>query len=154
MSPTHELLVAAIKDGTVIDHITAGYALRIIMLLRLAAHQKVVTVGLNLPSRAMGRKDLIKIEGRELSPEEANGLAILSPHATINIIRDYKTTKKFAVELPKKIVKIITCPNLKCITNHERMNTLFDVVAGKENKLHCHYCEKIFGGNEITGYKI
>lgn len=85
-----------------IDHIDAGHALKIIRILNLADHQKVVTVGLNLPSRAMKFKDIIKVEGRELTPEEANRVAILAPTANLNIIRNYEVVKKFNLKLPEK----------------------------------------------------
>ena len=151
----HELLVSAIKNGTVIDHIAAGQALKIIRILRLPDHKKVVTLGLNLPSRAMGHKDLIKVEGRELTPEEANEVALLAPEASINIIKNYKVTKKFRVRIPEMIERVIVCPNAKCITNHERMMTVFFVrQQGKLLKLQCKYCEKIFGQGEIGDYNL
>ncbi len=154
MTP-QELLVSAIKDGTVIDHITAGRALKIIRVLRLPDHKKVVTVGLNLPSRAMGHKDLIKVEGRELTPEEANEVALLAPEASINIIKNYKVTKKFKVQIPQTIERVVVCPNPKCITNFERMTTLFSVKRyGTVIKLSCKYCEKIFEQEEIKDYNL
>ena len=155
MSTAKQLLVSAIKNGTVIDHITAGNALKIIRVLNLAAHQKIVTVGLNLPSRAMKQKDIIKVEGRELTPEEANRVAILAPLASINIIRNYEIVKKFRASLPQTIEHLIVCPNPKCITNHEPMDTSFYVRPnGSEPKLKCAYCEKTFHQSEIKEYKI
>lgn len=151
--PNKELMVAAIKNGTVIDHIAAGQALKIVRFLNLPNHKKVVTIGLNLPSRAMGNKDLIKVEGRELTPEEANEVSLIAPKATVNIIRNYKIAKKFKLQLPKSIAKFIVCPNLKCITNFERMDTLFNVEE-KHGRLRCAYCEKVFLPNEIEKYNI
>ncbi|MEK7212918.1 MAG: aspartate carbamoyltransferase regulatory subunit [Patescibacteria group bacterium] len=155
MTQEKKLLVSAIKNGTVIDHIDAGHALKIIRILNLADHQKVVTVGLNLPSRAMKFKDIIKVEGRELTPEEANRVAILAPTANLNIIRNYEVVKKFNLKLPEKIDHLLVCPNLKCITNHEPMDSSFAVLpAGHEVKVKCVYCEKTFHQNEIQEYKI
>lgn len=154
MSDPKKLLVAAIKDGTVIDHITAGAALKIIRLLNLASHKKLVTVGLNLPSHAMGLKDLIKVEEREIVPAEINKIAILAPHASINIIKNYEVVKKFVVELPEIVEYVVVCPNLKCITNNESMSTKFHVTKEKDSlKLKCHYCEKTFRQDEIKEYK-
>lgn len=153
--PSKQLSVSAIKNGTVIDHITAGSALKIIRILNLPAHQKIVTVGLNLPSRAMGAKDLIKVEGRELTPEEANRVAILAPNASINIVKNYEIAKKFTVNIPERIEHLLVCPNPKCITNNEAMESVFEVIPnGKETKLRCHYCEKTFSQNDIKDYKI
>ncbi len=153
-SQTKELSVAAIRQGTVIDHITAGQALLIARILRLPMADKIVTIGLNLPSKLMHTKDLIKVEGRELSPEEANQVALFAPEATISIIRDYHTVKKFAVSLPENISGFIVCPNPKCITNNERMFSNFTVIAGQQIKVRCHYCEKIFRRDEINNFSL
>lgn len=148
------LSVAAIKNGTVIDHITAGHALRIVRLLNLSGQGNTVTVGLNLPSRQLTQKDLIKVENRELTPNEANEIAILSPHATINIIKNYTVTKKFSVTLPGMIEGVIVCPNPACITNHEKMPTKFRVEANKKMvQVRCQYCEKSFRESDIKNYR-
>ena len=154
MTKDKKLLVAAIKNGTVIDHINAGHALKIIRLLNLADHKNLVTVGLNLPSKATRIKDLIKVEGRELTPEEINRIAIFAPHGTMNIIKNYEVVKKFHAEIPDIVEYVIVCPNLKCITNHENMNSKFHVLENKgEITLKCHYCEKSYLENEIKDYK-
>ena len=106
-TPSKTLSVSAIKDGTVIDHVASGRALQIIRVLNLSANNQTVTVGLNLPSRAMGHKDLIKVEGLELSADEANRVAILAPEATMNIIKNYEVVKKFPVTIPEIIERLI-----------------------------------------------
>ncbi|MCH9626739.1 MAG: Aspartate carbamoyltransferase regulatory chain [Chlamydiales bacterium] len=139
------LSVAAIQKGTVIDHIPAGQGMRIVRLLKLDSQHHQVTLGLNLPSKTMGYKDLIKVEGREITESEAQQIAIFAPKATLNIIRDFELTKKFAVSLPKKVEKVLRCPNEKCITNHEQTKTRFSVdkpVRGVQ--LTCYYCQKSF----------
>jgi aspartate carbamoyltransferase regulatory subunit len=139
------LSVAAIENGTVIDHIPAGQGMRIVRLLKLADHKKKVTLGLNLPSRSLGYKDLIKVEGREVSEEEASQIALFAPKGTINIIRGYQIGKKFSVTLPEMVSKILACPNQKCITNHEQLPTNFRVSRfGQKVMLQCHYCERGF----------
>lgn len=153
MTKNKKLLVSAIKDGTVIDHIPAGNALKIIRLLNLADHKKVVTVGLNLPSKSMGYKDLIKVAGRELSEAEANHVAILAPEASMNIITNYEITKKFKISMPEKIEYVLVCPNPKCITNNERMETCFYVKPNhKQINLQCKYCEKTFKQEDIKDF--
>ena len=148
------LLVSAIKDGTVIDHITAGHALKIVRLLNLADHNKIVTLGLNLPSKENKYKDIIKVESLELTPKELNRISIFAPHATINIINDYEIVKKFETEMPDTVEYVIVCPNPNCITNNEIMDTRFHVKEEGENiKLKCSYCEKTFDEKEIIEYK-
>ena len=137
--------VAAIRNGTVIDHITSRNALKIMHLLNLAKHNKQVLLGLNLPSHTLKCKDLIKVEDREFTPEEANKVAIFAPQATINIINEYKVTKKFQVSLPEKISGIIDCPNPTCVTNYENNQSSFTVKQRKNHiQLQCKYCRKSF----------
>ncbi len=147
------LSVAAIKNGTVIDHIDAGNALKIIKLLRLPSEHRLVTTGLNLPSKAMGKKDIIKVEGRELTEKEVNTVAILAPKASVNIIKNYEVKKKIPIHIPEIIEQIIKCPNPTCICNNEKMDTKFHTEERKkELRLTCHYCEKQFKKEEIKEY--
>ncbi len=146
--------VFTIKEGTVIDHINAGAALKIIRLLNLAAENKIVTVGLNFSSKGLDMKDIIKVEKRELTPDEINRVAIFAPYATINIIRNFKVAKKFKVQIPDLIHHVIVCPNPKCVTNNDDTDTIFNVTSRNGSlKLRCQYCEKIFKQNEIREYK-
>ncbi|EKD67525.1 MAG: aspartate carbamoyltransferase regulatory subunit [uncultured bacterium] len=146
--------VFTIEEGTVIDHIDAGQALNIIRVLDLAKNDTIVTVGLNLPSKKLGHKDLIKVEFRNLTPEEANKLAIFAPHSSINIIKNYEVTDKFAVTVPPSIKRLIVCPNPSCITQTEHMDTLFHISNGGQHlKFTCHYCEKKFQHDDILEYR-
>ena len=115
-----ELKIKAIENGTVIDHITANKALHILKILGLPDDETTnVTVAMNVSSGEIGRKDIVKIENRELDHEELNQVALIAPKATINIIRDFKPIKKDKIVLPTKITSIIKCTNPKCITNLE-----------------------------------
>lgn len=146
--------VFAIEEGTVIDHIQSGQALKIINILKLDSSGKIVSAGFNFPSKTLKLKDIIKIEGRELNENEANKLALLAPTATINIIRDFNLIKKFKVTIPPQIEKIVICPNPKCITNHESMETIFHTKHNNSQiKLQCRYCEKTFLQSDIREYR-
>ena len=148
------LSVSAIKEGSVIDHIKAGAALHIIRLLKFAENGQRVTVGLNLKSRSMGLKDLIKIENCFLTPIQAAQIAIFAPKATVNVIEDYKVAKKFPVQMPEAIRGILSCPNLRCVTLSESIPTLFTVEENHRSVLlRCRFCEKTFplAGNEDPG---
>lgn len=148
-----KLSVSAIKNGTVIDHITAGQALNIVKILNLSDHNKVVTVGINLPSKNMRHKDLIKVAEKEITPEEVTGFAFLAPHATVNIIKNYKVEKKFKADIPELVHRIIVCPNPQCISNNEQMESAFYILQKNGSiKLQCKYCEKIFWREEIKKY--
>lgn len=139
------LSVAAIENGTVIDHIPAGSGLKIAKLLNLAGHKNKVTLGLNLPSQTMTYKDLIKIEEREISEQEASQIAVFAPKATISIIRNFQLVKKFSVSMPSTVEKILVCPNERCITHYEPIETRFRVISlGEHIELECYFCEKSF----------
>lgn len=120
MSDTSQLLVRRIKDGTVVDHIENGKALIVLRVLDITGREgNVVTVALNVPSSKHMKKDIIKVENKFLEQVETDKLALIAPHATINIIRDYKLVEKRKINLPDSIIGIFDCPNLNCITNSE-----------------------------------
>lgn len=139
------LPVSAIKNGTVIDHIAPGQALRIIHLLSLETSTNKVTIGLHLPSNRMGSKDLIKIENRILTDIEANEIVVFSPLATINVIQNFTVTEKVQTRLPDSMRKVFLCPNPVCITHSEPVASYFYIMEErKQIKLTCHYCEKVY----------
>ncbi|SET42105.1 aspartate carbamoyltransferase regulatory subunit [Thorsellia anophelis] len=146
----NKLHVEAICHGTVIDHIPANIGFRLLHLFKLTETHERVTVGLNLPSREMGRKDLIKIENTFLTDEQANQLAMYAPKATINQIQDYEVIKKFVVSLPANIEDVLVCPNSNCISHNEPVVSNF-AVLNRSVGLHfrCHYCEKEFAQKAI-----
>lgn len=148
---TKTLSVSAIKNGTVIDHVRAGQGLRIMRLLRILDDKKnKVTVGLNLPSKLVGLKDLIKIEHRVLTNTEANEIVIFAPEATINIIKEFEVIKKVTTHLPGSIANVFICPNLNCITHHEPIQSHFKIEEqGQHIQLVCHYCEKTFDRDQV-----
>jgi aspartate carbamoyltransferase regulatory subunit len=147
-----ELKIKAIENGTVIDHITANKALHILKILGLPDDETTnVTVAMNVSSGEIGRKDIVKIENRELDHEELNQVALIAPKATINIIRDFKPIKKDKIVLPTKITSIIKCTNPKCITNleSEPITPIFNVINKYPPVVRCHYCEKLIKTEDI-----
>jgi aspartate carbamoyltransferase regulatory subunit len=150
MSET-ELRVSKIKDGTVIDHITGGHALDVVKILGISGRDRgPITIAINVPSKQLKAKDIVKIEGRELNPQEVHKIALLAPHATINIIRDYKVVKKQEVKLPKVIENIIRCANPACISNsNEPVRAKFYVDCEEPLLLKCHYCGYIVEKKDV-----
>ena len=147
-----ELKIKAIKDGTVIDHITANKSLHILKILGLPDSKiQNVTIAMNVSSNEIGRKDILKIENRELDHKELNQIALIAPKATINIIRNYETIKKDKIILSDKISGIIKCTNPKCITNFESepIKPLFNVINKYPPIVRCHYCEKLIKTEDI-----
>ena len=142
MTDDRELRVSKIRDGTVIDHIPGGQALNVLAILGIdGAGGEEVSVGMNVPSDKLGRKDVIKVEGRELSQDEVDVLSLIAPAATINIIRDYEVAEKHRVDRPDRVVGVLSCPNLDCITNaDEPVDSKFTV---GDDGVRCEYCETI-----------
>jgi aspartate carbamoyltransferase regulatory subunit len=145
------LHVSKIMNGTVIDHITGGHALDVVKILGITGREKkVITIAINVPSKRFKRKDIVKIEGRELNPQEVHKIALLAPHATINIIRQYKVVEKQRVKLPKLIENIIKCANPACISNsNEPVKAKFYVESKDPLLLKCHYCSYIIEKKDI-----
>ncbi len=139
---TH-LVVSAIKEGTVIDHIPASDLFRVITILGLDHIDNQITFGTNLESKKLGKKAIIKLSGVFFRNEDINKIALVAPQAKLNIIRDYKVVEKKVVEVPEEITRIVRCVNPKCITNNEEIKTRFTVVDKQNVSLKCHYCEKI-----------
>jgi len=147
-----ELKIKAIENGTVIDHITANKALHILKILGLPDGEvRNITVAMNVSSRETGRKDIVKIENREIDSKELNQIALIAPKATINIIRNYEVIKKDKIILPDVITSILLCTNNKCITNYENepITPKFNVIETQPPVLRCHYCEKLIKNEDI-----
>lgn len=137
-----ELRVSKIKDGTVIDHIRGGYALDVVKILGITGKERrVMTIAINVPSKRFGVKDIIKIEGKALNAQEVNRIALVAPHASINIIHHYTVEKKLEVKLPQTIEGIIKCANPCCVSNsNEPIVSKFHVKSEDPMQLKCHYC--------------
>jgi len=138
----HELRVSKIRDGTVIDHVEGGQALNVLAILGIDGSEGFgVSVGMNVPSDRLGRKDIVKVEGRELSQSEVDVLSLIAPEATINIVRHFEVVEKNRVTRPDSVTGVLSCPNRNCITNAgEPVETRFDVVA---DGVRCDYCSTI-----------
>jgi aspartate carbamoyltransferase regulatory subunit len=145
-----KLKVSAIKDGTVIDHIPAKNLFKVITILGLDKIGNQITFGTNLESAKLGAKAIIKVSDKFFEDDEINKIALIAPHAKLNIIRDYEVVEKKIVETPRKITGIVKCFNPKCITNNEVITTCFKVISDQPIALKCKYCEKITTEDQIT----
>ncbi len=123
-----ELAVAALENGTVIDHIPSKVLFKVVKLLGLENVDTHLTIGNNLPSKRMGSKGIIKIADVTIPEAVLNRIAIIAPGAKVNIIRDFEVVEKRAVELADIIIGVVRCSNPKCITNNEPMRTRFELV--------------------------
>ena len=147
------LLIERIQEGTVIDRIQAFRGIRVLEILKLIPSSSKqgemkarIALVINVPSHHMSRKDILKIEGRELQPAEVNKIALIAPQARLNVIRDGKVAKKQDVKLPAKLEDIAICPNPQCISRSERESSVFNNESGG---LRCQYCERLFASSEL-----
>lgn len=138
----HELRVSKIRDGTVIDHVRGGQALNVLAILGIDGSEgEEVSIGMNVPSDRLARKDIVKVEGRELSQDEVDVLSLIAPDATINIVRDYEVVEKHRVERPDVVEGVLSCPNPGCITTgDEPVASRFAVL---DDGVRCSFCEMI-----------
>jgi len=151
-NPAQGLLISPIRNGTVIDHITAGEAINVLKILGITGSTtERLSIATNVASERMGRKDVVKIEDRELRKEEVDRIALIAPQSRINIIRDYKVVEKKGVEIPGILKGVVRCPNPGCISNaNEPIQSTFEV---RPKGLHCLYCDWWIT-NDIAGYII
>ena len=138
-----ELVVSALENGTVLDHIPAENVYKALSILNLKGVENQITLGINLASKIYGRKGIIKIADKFFEDEELDKLVLIAPQATVNVIRDFKVVEKKKLKMPKEIIGIAKCQNPKCVTNHQPIKTRFATVI-KDDKISllCRYCEK------------
>ena len=144
-----ELAVAALQNGTVIDHIPTESLFKVVNLLGISGMKSSVTIGFNLNSKKCGKKGIIKVADVFLHEDTINRIALVAPNANINIIRDYKVVDKHTVSLPDDIYDIVKCHNPKCLTNNEPMKTHFHVVDLENVAFKCHYGERVVETDEV-----
>ena len=148
---SNKLRVSKIKGGTVIDHVKAGVALIVLEMLGITGFEgTVATLSMNVPSKKKSKKDIVKIESRILDKNEINQIALISPNATINEIKNFKVVNKFKVELPEEISGYPKCINPKCITNaREPQSQSYTVKSIEPLKIRCKYCNTSMNQNDV-----
>ncbi|WP_394018308.1 aspartate carbamoyltransferase regulatory subunit [Anaerococcus cruorum] len=141
------LEITSLKNGIVIDHVKAGNGIKIFELLGLADIDDQVALILNAESSNMGRKDIIKVENHQNI--DLDVVSIIDPQATVNIIENEEVVEKKELELPDKIINVLTCQNPKCISTSERsVPSKFILFKPEEKQYKCAYCDHIYGVEE------
>ena len=134
------MIIGQIKDGIVLDHITAGLGMTLYNFLGLDALECQVALIKNADSVKMGKKDIIKID--RVIDINMDALAYLDPGVTVNIIKDGKLAKRESLDIPEKIENVIKCKNPRCITSVEQELSHIFKLTDKENRIYrCIYCE-------------
>ncbi|MDR2773405.1 MAG: aspartate carbamoyltransferase regulatory subunit [Tannerella sp.] len=144
-----ELQVAALENGTAIDHIPPEQLFKVAQLIGLNKMSNRITFGNNLESKKMGRKGMIKIADKFFEEDEIDRIALIAPNVVLNIIRDYEVVEKKCISLPEELVDIVKCNNPKCVTNNEPMKTHFYVIDKNSGMIKCRYCERKINKEDI-----
>ncbi len=131
-----------LHDGTVIDHLPVGTAARALELLGLP-REGPITVGINVPSPSHGAKDIVRVEGLFLEKHELDRLALLGADITVSIVRDGHVAGKTVLDVPDRLLGILTCRNPTCITNEENVQSVFLKLGGFPYRFRCAYCERV-----------
>ncbi len=141
--------IRRIENGLVIDHLPPGKALKILEILGVGEEfGGEVSVAMNVPSSHYGRKDVVKLEGRNMDPRQINRIALVAPEATVNVVKNYEVVDKHVVQVPQVLESVVACPNANCITTIEgRPKLLLDQKTPL--LLRCAYCEKVYAENEL-----
>ncbi|MCL1934410.1 MAG: aspartate carbamoyltransferase regulatory subunit [Candidatus Azobacteroides sp.] len=135
------LQVAALRNGTAIDHIPSEQLFKVVSLLEIEKLTTCVTIGYNLSSEKMGKKGILKIADKFFEEDEINRISLIAPTVNLNIIKDYEIIEKKQIQLPDVLKGIVKCNNPRCITNHEPMKTVFKVIDKQNVTLKCQYCD-------------
>ena len=132
--------IDSIRNGMVIDHISAGYGMKLYHLLGLEELDVSVAIIKNVPSKKMGRKDIIKIDAE--IPVNPDVIGFVDPGATVNVIRDGKLVEKKNIAMPTELRNVIRCNNPRCITSTEQELPQVFRLTDRERKIYrCAYCE-------------
>ena len=145
-----KLVVSAIENGTVIDHIPADKLFQVVRALQLTECETQVLIGNNLDSNKFKKKGIIKCQDKFFERNEINKIALIAPSASLIVIRDYCVVEKIRIDIPDTIVGMVKCFNPKCITNNEAVTTQFNVIDKSDIKLQCHYCQKVTKKDTLT----
>ena len=148
-----EKKIGRIENGINLDHLQPGSAWYIIKLLKLDNIKHPVGIGLNLSSKKMGKKDLIKIENYRLSPAELELIGIFARGAMYSIIENYQVVSKTKIQLPPEVNELVICPNHRCIS-HQYKSRFQMQLKGNELIARCHYCENSYALSNLTEFNI
>lgn len=152
MNDKNILFIPKIELGIVIDHIPAGFGIKILEIISRNEEMNnvAITLGMNYDSKKLGRKDLIKIQKEYLAPQIIQQISLVVPGATIKAIKNFNVHSKVVVQPPQEIKDLLECKNPMCVTNLEKqIGTHFRVINEKSKQVKCQFCERVFDLREL-----
>lgn len=153
MSEKKTMLVQKISDGTVIDHVPAGKSLSVLRLLGNPQNRgETVALVMNVSSSKIGRKDILKVEGVELTDEQVQRLALIAPHASVVIIRSYRVAEKKKAVPPKLVTGILSCTGATCVSVREKdaVQSIFSLASSSPLSYRCKFCGRLLSEQELS----
>ncbi|MGI5058732.1 aspartate carbamoyltransferase regulatory subunit [Treponema pectinovorum] len=142
------LNVDTIKNGLVIDHIKAGYGAQIFHWLGLDKANFTSALIMNVPSKKLERKDIIKVDN--IINIDYSVLGFIDPNICVNIIKDEKIVRKIRMELPERVENVIKCKNPRCITMTEHYVPKVFILADKAKAIYrCEYCDAFYSAGTL-----
>ena len=138
------VVIDSIEKGIVIDHITAGFGMKVLEYLDLDTSRDTIAFIMNAPSKKHGKKDIIKIAN--ITDVNLDALGLVDHKATVNIIEDHNIVKKINLSLPERVTNVIKCRNPRCVTSVD--NTIphvFRLIDVDSEEYACEYCDEIVG---------
>jgi len=138
--------IDGIANGVVVDHIRAGFGMKVLEYLGLNSRGDTVALIMNAVSKKHGRKDIIKLEN--VTDLDLTVIGLIDHTATVNYIKDHKLVGKQRLSLPEKVTNVIKCKNPRCVTSVEQVAHTFLLVA-KSGMYRCMYCDDLVNGGAI-----
>jgi aspartate carbamoyltransferase regulatory subunit len=139
-----------IERGIVIDHIPAGKVWEIVDILGVRNYSEgKVSIGEGYESSKCGKKGILKIEGKHLSPLQLNLIALVSEDISVSFISGGNVNEKFKVKIPESLVGLVVCPNSNCISNYQQENVPSKIHYNPDIGFSCHYCEREFDKEQL-----
>ena len=140
--------IDSIDNGIVIDHIRAGFGLKVVEYLSIDTENSTVAVIMNAISKKHGRKDIVKVENLTDADIDLKALGLVAPNATVSIIKNHKLVSKTQHPLPERVKNIIRCKNPRCVTSIEAVANIFYKV-NESGMYRCEYCDHIVRQNDL-----
>jgi len=142
------VVIDSIIKGIVIDHIRAGYGMKVLEYLNIDTSRNTIAFIMNANSKKHDRKDIIKIDN--LTDVDLTALGLVDHNATVNIIEDHVVVRKIKLRMPDKVINVIKCRNPRCITSIEHgLQHVFHLVDENTEEYRCEYCDDIVKAGEL-----
>ncbi|MDR3295004.1 MAG: aspartate carbamoyltransferase regulatory subunit [Clostridiales Family XIII bacterium] len=142
------VVIDSIANGIVIDHIRAGYGMKVLEYLNIDTDSNTVALIMNAVSEKHGRKDVVKLEN--VTDLDLTALGLVDHNATVNVIEDHIIVRKIKLSLPEKVTNVFRCKNPRCVTSAESgIPHIFHLADAEAEEYRCEYCDEIVKAEDL-----